>query len=132
LARRRRSGKKKEVIASTARGGEVVLVVRVRTRGDWQISITYGEPRAPEEHPTRFWVLVDLYPDVTNFYIVPEWWMANDIHKRHQAYLDAHGGSRAVNDDSNHHGIATTRVSQWAGRWDQLHLPSAARGAGST
>jgi hypothetical protein len=73
-----RSGKKKEVIASTARGGEVVLVVRVRTRGDWQTSITYGEPHAPEEHPTRFWVLVDLYPDVTYFYIVPEWWMAND------------------------------------------------------
>jgi hypothetical protein len=112
-ARVERSGNKKEIIASSGRGGEVVLVVRARTAGDWQSSIAYGEPRAHEEYPTRFWVLVDLYPEATNFYIAPEWRMANDIHEHHQAYLDAHCGSRAVNDDSNHHRIETARVGQW-------------------
>jgi len=122
-ARVERYGNKKEIIATSDRGaGEVVLVVRARTWGDWQTSIAYGEPRKPEEHPTRFWVLVDLDPDATKFYIVPEWWIANDIHEKHQVYLDAHGGSRAVNDESNHHRIETERVSQWAGRWDQLRL----------
>ena len=126
-ARVERLGNKKEIIASGDRGAvEVVRVVHARTREDWQTSTTYGEPRAPEEHPTRFWVLVDLYPEATNFYIVPERWMVNNIHENHQAYLDPHGGSRAVNDDSIHHRIEAERVSQWAGRWDQLRVLSQA------
>jgi hypothetical protein len=101
---------------------EVVLVVRARTRGDWQTSTTYGELSTPELVPSRFWVMVDLFPDTTNFYVVPEWWIRNDIYEKHQAYLNEHGGLRAVNDESDHHRIWTERVQQWLGRWEQLRI----------
>ena len=60
-ARVERVGNRKEIVATSDRGaGNVVLVVHARTKGDWQTSIDYGKPCPPEEHPTRFWVLVDL------------------------------------------------------------------------
>ena len=74
-------------------------------------------------------MLVDLDSDPIDFYVVPEWWMRNNIHETHQAYLDGTpDGLRRVNPDSHHHRITTERVSQWAGRWDQLRLFGQAQG----
>ena len=56
-------GTKREVIV-TGDGdtGAVRLVVRARTAGGWQTRASYGEPRAEEENPATFWVLVHLSP----------------------------------------------------------------------
>ena len=101
---------------------EFQVLVRSRTSGDFQTSSAYGKARRPEKFPTRFWVFVDLFPETTIFYVVPEWWIQNDIFEKHQQFLDAHGGTQPVSEESNHHGIDTQRVAQWAGRWRQLGL----------
>jgi hypothetical protein len=42
-----------------------------------------------------FSVLVDLGATHPEFYVVPEWWMENDIYEAHQEYLAQHRGHRA-------------------------------------
>jgi hypothetical protein len=71
----RRSGSRNEVVVK-APGVAIEFLVTVRSRrlGDFQTSIGHGKARTAEEFPTRFWVFVDLYPEATNFYVVPEWW----------------------------------------------------------
>jgi len=67
-------------------------------------------------------------PDILNnkakpeFYIMPEWWIANDIHERHAAYLKRYGGKRKHGGDSTHHSINLDRIAQWKDRWDILGL----------
>lgn len=118
-----RRGNKKEIIARDPGSvREVVIMVRSRTRGDWQTQASYGRIREPEAVSSRFWVMVDLYKDATNFYVVPEWWIANDIHEKHQEYLAHHGGTRPRNDSSTSTKIETKRVEEWLDRWDQLQI----------
>jgi hypothetical protein len=105
--------------------GEVRLVVRARTAGTWQTKASYGEPRAEEEHPTTFWVLVHLASGKAFCYVIPEWWIRNDISEKHDDYLRSSGGTRPVSPDSDHHAIGTDRVAQWLDRWDQLQVLSA-------
>jgi hypothetical protein len=96
--------------------------VRVSTKrsGTWQTSTSYGEPRPAEEDPERFWVLVDLGGPAPVAYVVPEWWLVNDIHEVHAGYLARHGGTRPVTRTSTHHAIAPARVRSWRERWDLL------------
>ena len=103
--------------------GEVRLLVRARTAGDWHTRASYGEPRAEDEHPGAFWVLVHLSPGTAQCYVVPDWWMRNDIYDTHADSPRTHGGARALSPDSDHHAIRTERVAQWLGRWDRLHAP---------
>jgi hypothetical protein len=127
-ARVEQDGNKREVVVtgdsdSDSDGGnptEVRLVVRARTAGTWQTKASYGEPRAEEEHPTTFWVLVHLASGKAFCYVVPEWWIRNDISEKHDDYLRSRGGTRPVSPDSDHHAIGTDRVAQWLDRWDQL------------
>lgn len=88
----------------------------------WQTSITRGRQREEEDSPARFWILVDLAGDDPDYYIIPEWWMQNDIFTAHQKYLDEHGGQRAKNPDSTHHAVTIARVDQWRDRWDLLDI----------
>ncbi|MGN6608166.1 MAG: hypothetical protein ACTHMS_14280 [Jatrophihabitans sp.] len=122
-------GNRREVVVTGPGGeGEVRLVVRARTAGDWQTRASYGTPMAEDEHPRAFWVLVHLGPGpAVRSYVVPEWWMLNDISEKHDEYLAFRSGTRPVNPDSDHHSIATNRVEQWLERWDQIPvLPSPA------
>ena len=122
-ARVEQDGNRHEVIVTgDGDAGEVRLVVRARTAGTWQTKASYGEPRAEEEHPTTFWVLVHLALGTALCYVVPEWWIRNDISEMHDAYLRSRGGTRPVNPDSDHHAIGTDRVAQWLDRWDQLDV----------
>ena len=122
-ARVEHEGNKREVVV-TGDGdeGEVRLVVRARTAGGWQTKASYGVPSAEEENPTTFWVLVHLAQGRAFCYVVPEWWIRNDISEKHDAYLRSRGGTRPVSPDSDHHAIGTERVAQWIDRWDQLHV----------
>ena len=54
------------------------------------------------------------------FFIHPQWAVLNDIHVNHQQYLDANGGHRIANDESDHHSIKTDRIAAGGGRWDLL------------
>jgi hypothetical protein len=132
-ARVEQDGNKREVVVTgdgdsdsdgkgDSDGGAVRLVVRARTAGAWQTKASYGEPRAEEEHPTTFWVLVHLASGRAFCYVVPEWWIQNDISEKHDDYLRSRGGTRQVNPDSDHHAIGTDRVAQWLDRWDQLPM----------
>ena len=115
------AGTKREVVVTgESAEGRLRLLVRTRTAGDWQSRASYGEPRAPQEHSTTFWVLVHLGPGAAQCYVIPEWWMRNDIYEKHEDYLRSHRGSRPVGHESDHHAIRTERVAQWLGRWDQL------------
>ncbi len=82
---------------------------------------------SPPESPldeTDFWVFVDLGDlDVSpRYWVVPDWWMRNDIYEAHQAYLASHGGNRARNPDSTHHAIDERRLEAWEARWDVLGI----------
>ena len=113
-----------DVLASDS-GQDRTVWIQVKTkRGGrvWQTRTTRGMPRDAEESPDRFWVLVDLSGDDPIYYIVPEWWMQNDIYEAHQRYLESHGGERARTKDSTHHAIPVTRVEHWQDRWDLLGI----------
>lgn len=112
--------KREVVVTGPAAEGEARLLVRTRTAGDWQARASDGEPRAAEEHPTAFWVLVHLGPGSARCYVMPEWWIRNDIYEKHEDYLRLQGRSRAMSGESAPHAIRTERVAQWLGRWDQL------------
>jgi hypothetical protein len=73
---------------------------------------------------TEFWVFVDLgdLDTVPRYWVVPDWWIRNDIYKTHKAYLDRHGGKRARNPESKHHAIDERRLKDWPARWDILGL----------
>ena len=88
----------------------------------WQTSIIKGSPREREHDPDRFWILVDLAKTSPEYYVVPEWWMQNDIYEAHRDYLQQHGGQRARTQESTHHAIGISRIEQWRGRWDLLRI----------
>jgi len=101
----------------------VTIQVKAKKGGrEWQTSITRGRPRDPEDEPTRFWIMVDLVPEVPTYFIIPEWWIQNDIHETHAAYLARHGGQRARSADSTHHAIQINRIEQWRNSWDLLGI----------
>lgn len=100
----------------------VWIQVKTKRGRSWQTSITRGMPREPEAASVRFWALVDLSGDVPAYYIIPEWWMQNNIHDAHLEYLDRHGGQRARTKDSTHHAIPVSRVEQWRDQWDLLGI----------
>jgi hypothetical protein len=101
------------------------IQVKTMSAGSWQTSIRRGRLREePTEEETHFWVFVDLRkpPAPPEFYVVPEWWIENDIHNAHAAYLARHGGQRAKTQDSTHHAIRRSRIEDWHDRWDLLGL----------
>lgn len=90
----------------------------------WHSSVVGSRPMASTQNETNFWVFVDLgsVTDPVRYWVVPDWWIRNDIYSAHQAYLDRHGGQRAINPDSTHHAIDENRLSLWQGRWDTLGI----------
>ncbi len=89
----------------------------------WQASILRGRERIEEADEIDFWVLVRLHQaGEPTYYVIPEWWIENNIYEVHAAMLAAHGGQRVNNPDSKHHKITLTRVEQWRYRWDLLGI----------
>ena len=102
--------------------------IQVKTkRGgrSWHSSIVGCEPMEPPVTPLEdFWVFVDLGDLDTSprYWVVPDWWIRNDIYKSHKAYLDRHGGNRARNPDSKHHSIDERRLEEWESCWEILGI----------
>lgn len=112
---------------NTNQSRTAAIQVKTMTARTWQTSITRGRRREePTEEETHFWVFVELKkpPASPEFYVVPESWIENDIHKVHTEYLARHGGKRAVSNESTHHAIKRSRIEQWRDRWDLLGLLS--------
>ena len=101
--------------------------IQVKTkRGgrSWHSSIVGSKPMKPPADETDFWVFVDL-GDLNaspRYWVVPDWWIRNNIYRTHKAYLDSHGGKRARNPDSTHHAIDESRLKEWQGRWEILGI----------
>ena len=104
--------------------------IQVKTkRGgrSWHASIVGCAHMQPTPDETTFWIFVDLgeVDAAPRYWVVPDWWMRDNIHSAHQAYLNRHGGMRARNPDSTHHAIDEGRLDQWQGRWDVLGIVAA-------
>ena len=103
------------------------IFIQVKTkRGGrtWHSSILGSQPTTPKSDELNFWAFVNLgnsdeHPQI---WIVPDWWIKNDIYLAHQEYLDRHGGTRPGNPDSTHHAIDERRLSEWYERWDILGI----------
>jgi hypothetical protein len=78
--------------------------------------------RALLNRASRRAVLVDLRLAAPKYFVMPEWWIKNDIYDAHADYLAAHGGVRPGKPDSLHHAIPVARVDQWRDRWDVLGI----------
>jgi hypothetical protein len=52
-----------------------------------------GQPRSPEHNPRECWLLVDLTSSPAEFFVVPAWWIENDLYEDFQAYLAKHAGN---------------------------------------
>jgi hypothetical protein len=99
------------------------IVTRSKTAGTWQTSIDYGEPSTENTCENEFWVFINLDNiDKPKFYIVPKWWISNNIYETHQEYLKKYMGTRKYNPDSKHHAVQLSRIKQWENRWDLLNL----------
>ena len=100
----------------------VIIKVKAKQKENWHSSIGEGKPaKKVPENESNFWVFVDL-SDVPKFWVVPDWWIRNDIYQTHEQYLKEHGGHRPVNDDSDHHRIEESRLEEWQGKWEILKI----------
>ena len=110
--------------SNVSRTREVNIQVKTRRSGSWHTSTDESRRRKRNPGENSFWVFVDLGDGALapSYYIVPEWWMRNDIFHAHRAYLKRHGGKRAINPQSKHHSIDLRRIAQWRDRWDILEL----------
>jgi hypothetical protein len=109
-------------VTNTRAGKPLLVAVRSRTAGTWQTQASLGTPAPTNRPDDTFWILVDLGASTMEFYVIPEWWMRDDIYVHHQRYLAAHGGTRANSPGSDHHAIPTSRVREWRDRWELLGL----------
>ncbi|MGH3626301.1 MAG: hypothetical protein ACRDRL_02480 [Sciscionella sp.] len=99
------------------------IQVKTKTgKGGWQADTRSGQPHKKPKDETAYWVLVDLSQGDPQYYVMPAWWIENDIHTTHHGYLHKHGGHRPHTDDSTHHLITVQRVEQWKDRWDVLGI----------
>lgn len=112
--------------SSTDRTRTVFIQVKTCRAGDWQTSIDEGKQCEPDNNENRFWIFVRLATNndkSPEYFIVPDWWIRNDIYTNHQSYLAKHGGVRAVNPKAKHHSISSKRIQKWKDRWDSLGVP---------
>ena len=90
----------------------------------WHSSIVGSKPMNPPADETNFWVFVDLgdLDASPRYWVVPDWWIRDNIYRTHKTYLDSHGGKRARNPDSTHHSINESRLEEWQEQWDILGI----------
>lgn len=103
----------------------VYIQVKTKRGGKtWHSSILGSQPMTSKFDELNYWVFVDLgsFDEQPRFWIVPDWWIKDNIYTTHQAYLNRHGGRRANNPDSTHHAIEEKRLIEWLGAWKILGI----------
>lgn len=117
-----KTGNRRTIVFTSDNGRVYRVTTRAKMRGTWQTSIAYGEKCCENKNENEYWVFVDISSDDSDFYVVPMWWMKNDIACHHEKYLNEHDGRRRNNDFSKHHAIAKKRIVQWENKWQQIGL----------
>ncbi len=120
-----KEGNKKYIIFTSTDGKEFKITTRSKASGTWQTSIEYGKKCHEKIDEQEYWVFVDLETEPSifyKFYIVPLWWIQNDIYTEHEKYINKHGGGRRDNDDSKHHSIKLKRIEKWHNKWELIGL----------
>jgi hypothetical protein len=117
-----KNGNKRFITFEGKSGRRYTITTRSKKTGEWQTSTTYGRPRDEKRDETEFWVFINISDDPPNFYVVPQWWIQNDIYSVHQEYLARHGGRRKHNDESTHHKIPRKRIENWENQWQLIGL----------
>jgi hypothetical protein len=102
---------------------KVGIQVKTRTTGTWHANVVRdAHERTPDPLEENFWVFVDLSVKDPEYYIAPQWWIQNNIHEEHAAWLKKVGGARPRTPDSPHHAIKEDRILEWKSRWDVLGI----------
>ncbi len=97
--------------------------MKTKTSGTWHANVARDAKKGKEDPlDDRFWIFVDLGPEHPEYYIAPAWWVENDIHEHHSAYLKKHGGKRAKGGTSQHHAIPAKRLVEWRDLWEVLGI----------
>ena len=104
---------------------KVTIQVKTRTTGDWQTSINRGRRWESDPLDGRYWALVDLSHEQPAYFLMPAYWIEDNIASVHDAYVTQHGGVRPNQPTSKHHRITTGRVEQWRDCWGVLGIFSA-------
>jgi hypothetical protein len=120
------SGTRKVYLHASNRDGSRTVQIRVKTKRkeNWHSTIVEANPvdtSSDLENENSFWVFVDLGSE-PRFWIVPDWWIRNDIYEKHERYLEEHDGRRPINDDSDHHSIDENRLEEWQDKWEILKI----------
>jgi hypothetical protein len=111
------------IIANKEHSRTVYISSRARSIGTWQTSISYGKKSSKKNDENIFWIFVDLIDqNHPSFFIVPEWWIKNNIYKIFHLYISKHNGKRKINPKSTHHSIDEKRILEWKDRWDLLGI----------
>lgn len=115
-------GNKHTIVFTSPNGRVYHISTRAKSRGTWQTSTNYGRFCHEKIDENEYWVFVDLSSVSCGFYIVPKWWVQNDIAHHHEEYLKKHDGRRPGNDFSKHHAIHERRIIQWENKWQLIGL----------
>ncbi|MCS7303113.1 MAG: hypothetical protein NZ606_06745 [Candidatus Kapabacteria bacterium] len=113
------------IACNSDRSRTVYIQVKTKRRGkNWHSTIAGCRPTPPNPDEHNFWVFVDLgeIGEPPRYWVVPEWWINDNIYWAHQEYLRRHGGVRPGNPDSLHHSIDESRLEEWKDRWDVLGI----------
>jgi len=109
-----------DIIACNANQTRTVMIaVKARRKGVWSASAKEGKPSKQILDETSFWIFISMEKlnELPNYYIVPEWWIRNDIYNETKGLLLQKGNSKYA-----HYGINVSRIEQWKDRWDILGL----------
>lgn len=115
-----------DIIASNLNRSRIVKIqvksMRSESSKVWQTSINDGKPCKKEpKGESFFWIFCEIKEN-PEYWIVPDWWIRNNIYEVHKAYLKKHGGKRPGGGKSTHHSIDKKRISEWKDRWDILKI----------
>ena len=111
-----------DILASDEEQKRTLMIqVKTRRKGTWHSNNKEGKKSNRKPNETKFWIFVDIEKDEKPpiFYIVPDWWIRNDIHEKCVAYIKKHKGKQS---SSTHHGIDVKRIERWKDRWDILRI----------
>jgi len=102
----------------------ITIQVKTRSAGTWHARFNPNDAEQGSENPAEdsFWVFVDLSPEHPEYFVVPRWWIRNNIWEEHTAYLARYERERGYPRKSDHHGIKLDRIEQWRGRWGVLGI----------
>lgn len=110
---------------ATNRAGDKRISIQVKTKhaGTWQANGERDGKEADEDPDENFfWVFVDLGEANPAYYIVPRWWIRNDIWSVYDPYVKRYEQEHGYPRKSHHCAIPVSRIKDARDRWDRLGI----------